>query len=319
MEAAEANSILLAWVRQRGDEWPVESVRDRALRATLARSTRTVAAANTLLEGSYGPQALALSRTLFEDMIVAHWMTYCRSQAWVERRLRNQHDYSRLIWHEVMRKHQGPDCDGLDPKERRRIGRRRPRLEALFGKGAEKSWWACDIELVKNRRPGQKPYKVRKTRSLSDLIDELETHPDLENRWGQSVDAEGEGSGQSMIRWAYDVPQRLNNQMMIHHTAHALASVTGEESGEVAFIDEADENWLSQAGAFIYWTYMQLTMLMVDHGAPQLADDMQRNCKRPFLLAFHELSDEQLHWAKKNRNKGCPCGSGWKSKFCHGQ
>jgi len=319
LEAVEANAILVGWVQDHANHWPVETVRDRALRATLARSTRTVSAASTLLEGSYGPQALALSRILLEDMIVSHWMVHCRTQAWVERRLRNQHDYSRLIWHEVMRTHEGPEYQGLEAEERRRIGRRRQRLQALFGKGAEVSWWARDIERVRNRQPGQRHYRITRTRSLSQLISDLETHPNLEDRWGRPAAAEAASAGQSIVRWAYDVPQRLNNQMTVHHTAHALAAVTDESTGEVVYIDEPDEEWLPQAGSFIYWTYMQLAMLMVNQSESDLADDLQRSCERPFFLAFRELTDQQLRWAKKNRNKPCPCGSGWKSKFCHAQ
>lgn len=318
-DAVDASAVLLKWAESHRDAWPVDNVRNRALRATLARSTRTLSAARELLRGSYGPQALALSRGLFEDMVVSHWMVHCRTQPWVERRLRNQHDYSRLVWHEVMRKHQGPSYEGFDRSERRRIGRRRLRLEQLFGKGAEQSWWARDIELRKDRKPGQRRYRTTNRRNLADLVNELESHPKLQQRWGPSLDEQGRETGQSMLRWAYDVPQRVNNQFVMHHTAHALASVTDERAGQVAFIDAADNEWLPQAGIFLCWTFMQLLALMVDHGAPQLADDLRKACTRPFALAFREVSDEQHRWARKHRNEPCPCGSGLKSKHCHAQ
>jgi len=66
---------LLDWVREHND-WPLDSPIDQVVRATFAQATKTFGAIVCLLDQEYGTDALRLSRSLFETVVVGYWMTH---------------------------------------------------------------------------------------------------------------------------------------------------------------------------------------------------------------------------------------------------
>lgn len=98
---------MLEWVFENIEGWTAEKNKDGAdliLISIFARSARTYEAiVRCLGERGFGEQGLMLNRSLFEDMIDAHWVSINRDLA-VQRLL--QHDlYSRLLRADTQRKY----------------------------------------------------------------------------------------------------------------------------------------------------------------------------------------------------------------------
>ncbi len=115
-----------------------------------------------------------------------------------------------------------------------------------------------------------------------------------------------------------DIPNRFNNQAL-HHSPSGLASYTELLTDGYEFDDRPSDKWVAQEQVFAYVAFSLLAQLMIDRYAPDLREGLDA-LDPLFIRAFHELSPEQLEAARhgSNRNQPCPCGSGLKSKNCHG-
>jgi hypothetical protein len=185
------------------------------------------------------------------------------------------------------------------------------RLSAQFGAYCQESWWAVD---VKQKAKGG--WKQAAKRSLTTLVRELLTVPELEGRLWQK--AEGENAPTPFIEQMIDIPNRFNNQVP-HHNPSGLGSYARIGAEGYEFDEEPSDKWVVQAQVFAYVAFSLLAQLMIDRYAPDVRASLDE-LDPLFISAFYELSPEQLALARRgaNRNQLCPCWSGLKSKKCHG-
>jgi len=113
---------------------------DPLLAALLSRSATTFWAAIELCRIGFGEQALMLNRSLFEDMVDAHWVTV--DPAIAQTRYAEHLEHGQMIMGEALAKHprlfEPDDIPGFDQA-------RREELDGVFGKFGQKSWTGIDI------------------------------------------------------------------------------------------------------------------------------------------------------------------------------
>ncbi len=127
-----------------GHEWPgrkadSERVEDALVAIIVARSLTTGWAAYELSTNGFGGQAQMLNRSLFEDMVDAHWVTVEPARA--AERYRNHFDHSRML--DAVRAQgddEGMELPTFDAAERRR-------LDALYGRYGDKSWTGLGLKV----------------------------------------------------------------------------------------------------------------------------------------------------------------------------
>ena len=282
------------------------------MRLTFASATKTLGAICVLTERGYGADALKVCRSLFESMVVAYWAAHVADSEWVTTRMNEHQQFSSLVLIEVLERHPGwlPEGEQVQPTDF--AVAERERLSAQFGNYCEESWWARDVE----RRPDGRWKRVYK-RSLRTLVDELLAVPVLEGRLWQKAD--GEDVPTPFVEQMLDIPNRFNNQVL-HHNPSGLVSYAELLPDGFEFDDEPSDKWVEQARVFAYVAFSLLAQLMIDRYAPDLRESLDA-LDPLFISAFYELSDEHLDLARHgaNRNQPCPCGSGLKSKKCHGR
>lgn len=117
-----------------------ERTEDALLAALLSRSSNTFWAAIELCQIGFGEQALMLNRSLFEDMVDAHWVTV--DPATAKARYAEHLEHGQMIMYEALAKHprlfDPAEIPGLDPD-------RRKKLDRLFGEFGQKSWTGIAI------------------------------------------------------------------------------------------------------------------------------------------------------------------------------
>lgn len=113
---------------------------DPLLAALLSRSATTFWAAIELCRIGFGEQALMLNRSLFEDMVDAHWVTL--DPAIAQTRYAEHLEHGQMIMGEALAKHprlfEPDDIPGFDQV-------RREKLDGVFGKFGQRSWTGIDI------------------------------------------------------------------------------------------------------------------------------------------------------------------------------
>ena len=310
-QAGASLRALHDWALAHRENWQTEDPFDLALRLTFASATKTLGATCVLTEQGYGGDALKLCRSLFESMLVSYWAAFVADKAWVTARMNEHQQFSSLILIEVLDKHPGwlPEGERVEPTDL--AVAERERLSAQFGTYCEESWWATEVE----QRPDGRWKRLQK-RSLRTLVDELLNVPALERRLWQK--ANGEDVPTPFVEQMLDIPNRFNNQVL-HHNPSGLVSYAELVADGYEFDDAPSEKWVAQAQVFAYVAFSLLAQLMIDQYAPDLRESLDA-LDPLFIRAFHELTPEQLEAARHgaNRNQPCPCGSGLKSKKCHG-
>jgi hypothetical protein len=119
---------------------PVSPLEDLVLR-TLARGRGTYSTIVDLVETGRDPRAAVLSRSLFEDMVVAHWMVLHREDPdWLVRRFEDHRDAMRL-YDAAMRERVNWLPSGDDVSD---LAGREEALRQEFGQYAERDWWGQD-------------------------------------------------------------------------------------------------------------------------------------------------------------------------------
>lgn len=108
---------------------------------TAARSHRTYRVGIKLCKLGYGQQATMLNRTLFEDMVVAHWASLNPGEA--ATRIAEYDELAAAVQSETFEKHGIPVGDGTPAlsKERRRT------LEQKYGK-TPRSWTGKSVPMM---------------------------------------------------------------------------------------------------------------------------------------------------------------------------
>jgi hypothetical protein len=255
-----------------------ERTEDALLAALMSRSSNTFWAAVELCQIGFGEQALMLNRSLFDDMVDAHWVTVDPTTA--KARYAEHLEHGQMIMYEALAKHprlfEPDDIPDLDPA-------RRKQLDGVFGEFGNKSWTGIAIH------------------KRVDLIAHL---------WTDEV-------ARDQLHFFRRVVHRMNNQRL-HASAEALNRTLRRSSeSEAAFRLGPDGDGIGQALFGAWWTFTQILSLVLDHFEfpPEVRERLAAlfNESAP---SFRTLSPEDV--ADVGRNDPCPCGSGKKYKRCHG-
>jgi hypothetical protein len=204
---------------------PVKRGADRIIVFEAARATKTFDAVIRLAALGFGEQAVMLNRSLFEGMVVAHWVSENRREA-VGLFTRHAR-FGAVLWRETL------DAlgwlDEADRKRARSVGPKRwKEFESLFGQYGTNHWTR---------------------RSVPKLLKEIEY------QW----DEEGRGH-----LWAmHDVANRHSNQVL-HSTPFAAGATTTAQTKDALHLTiGASNQFVPQALLFGYWTYGQLFSLLI--------------------------------------------------------
>jgi hypothetical protein len=164
--------------------------------ATAGRSEKTFEAILHLAANDYSQQAAMLIRSMFEDVVVTHWLLLHEDEGdhYGERFIRHQ-DAMELAADRVAERYGAPrrDLSKIKPNE--------ADLEAEFGPTAERSWWGRDCNGKANRLP--------------EMVNEVGT---AQRFWGRT-------HGQTpILKENYDMVIKWANQFL-HHTALGVTIV----------------------------------------------------------------------------------------------
>jgi Family of unknown function (DUF5677) len=225
---------LLRWVAENAEDWTVGRELDAAdllLLTIFARSTRTYeAVVRWLGERGFGEQGMMLNRSLFEDMVDAHWVSQ-KPELAVERL--QLHDlYSRLLRAETQRRF--PEWfDGRRPPALKVTNEQRKEMRRLFGKHGSNSWTG-----------------------VSSMDERLES---VLGCWQTEEDR------RQVQFWAAWVHKLMNE--VLHPSAFSIGrlgapTVNARQNFEWRFGSTTE--WLTQALHAALWTYSQTVGLILD-------------------------------------------------------
>jgi hypothetical protein len=224
-ELAACRELLEFGIRE-VQHWTGRAVKrgaDRIIVFEAARGTKTFNAIIRLCRLGFGEQAVMLNRSLFEGMVVAHWVPENRREAV---RLFTRHArYSGLLWWETL------DRLGWLTEEDRKpsVGpKQRAELASLFGPH------------------GTRPWTLRSVHALLKEIEHQWDKPGREHLWAM-----------------HDVAYRHANQVLHSTPYAASVTTTQETADALHMTIGASDQFLSQALLFAYWTYGQLFSLLI--------------------------------------------------------
>lgn len=226
---------------------------DLIILSIFCRSTRTYeAVVRHLGEKGFGEQGLMLNRSLFEDMVDAHWVTLNEDLA-VTRLA--QHDlYSRLLRADTQRKF--PDMfDGRPPPKIKVSNDERKELKRLFGRRGSGSWTG--------------------PKELDDMLTCWKTEEDrltvqFWEAWVLKM------SNETLHPSAFSIGR--------------MGAPTVSDDGEWEWRFGATKEWLTQALHGAWWVYQQTVGLIVERYAPSYADafaEQVMTLNREFRDAHH--------------------------------
>jgi hypothetical protein len=256
--------------------------------AIFARATLTYRGILELCRGGYTEQADMLTRSLFEDMAIALWVSLPDHQDEAIELLQAHNDFGRLLAADSLENHAdwlGPvpfDVDDLAALEVRR-----GEFERLFGRYGDKSW-------------------VRT--SLWEILKEIEHLWDDEERRKQEL-------------WGYYALGHRINNLKVHSSALSLNAAarnsSAREGNEVIRLGASpndDEQPMIRSLYGAMFTYGRITRLIVgETGGDLEAFDIFYDKQ---LDLTYKLAPSRRH--QLGRNAQCPCGNGKKYKLCHG-
>lgn len=227
---------LLRWTVERAQGWPVDRHprgHELILLSIFARSTRTYeAVVKHLGDHSFGEQGLMLNRSLFEDMIDAHWVSLNAADAVA--RLADHDLYSRLLRADAQRKHRERWFDGRKPPAIKISNEERKRLRDLYGKKGSRSWTG-----------------------IGDPEELLES---VLVCWNSDDD-------RHQVRWWADWVQKIHNETL-HPSAWSIGRLGApvlNDSGNLEWRFGATPEYLTMALTGAWWTYSQTVGLIVKH------------------------------------------------------
>jgi hypothetical protein len=251
---------------------------DQILVALLARSTNTFWVSIELARIGFGEQAIMLNRSLFEDMVDAHWVTLEPELA--RDRFEQHFRHSQMLFADAARQHPErfaeDDVPFLDETDR-------PELAKIFGDYGHKSWTGVDMH--------------RRVESIEHL-------------WTNEDD-------QKVLHFFRRIVYRDSNQQL-HPSAQALNDLVRSSSEtELGLKVGPGPEGVRRSLWSAYWLSVQIVSLVFQHFEfPDELQDRMRTLVHRGQSAFHQLSEDDLRGIE--RNDLCPCGSGLKYKRCHG-
>jgi hypothetical protein len=246
---------------------PASPLEDLVLR-TLARGRATYMTIVNLVETDSTLQAAMLSRSLFEDMVVAHWLVLHREDPdWLVQRFDDHRDAMRL--HDATMRDQvnflpsGDDVSDL-------VGREEA-LRRVFGKYAERDWWGQD-------REGRKV-------SMPEVVSRLAADPRFQPRL----------RGEAPILEQYYALQHKAWTQALHHTAAGM-QIHPNESGRFP-LAVGPSPLLVLFGN--YWVFGQLIFVALELGADDSVFAYFEKLFLSGLAVFGEVFDLPVPWADK--------------------
>jgi hypothetical protein len=216
-----------------GRQLMMDTHMEQIVGGTAARAQETFYAICQLARDRQTVQAAMLCRSLFEDMVVAHWLVLHEDdpEFLVERYL-NHLDAMRLNEAATAARHgvEAPDVSDLAGRE--------DDLRREFGDYAQKDWWGV-------RRDGSRI-------TMPEVVTELERAERFHPRMG------GE---KPILREMYEKAQKWNTQLL-HHTAAGMPLALNRENQlkPQALPAPTEITVLAQA----YWVHAQLVLLVLD-------------------------------------------------------
>ncbi len=285
---APENLRAYAWTHRPRDRAGGGKVYRSLLFAIFARATLTYRAILHLCRGGYTEQADMLTRSLFEDMAIALWVSLPDHQEEAIELLQKHNNFGRLLAADSLEKHAdwlGPvpfDVDDLADLEKNRAD-----YEKLFGHYGEKSWI---------------------TKSLHTVLQEVEHLWDDEERRKQEL-------------WGYYALGHRINNLKLHSSALSLnqaAKQSGFKEGtaiiRLGASPSDDEAPMIRSVYGAMFTYGRITRLIIEETGGNV-DEFDTFYGHQLDLAY-KLAPSRRN--QVGRNDPCPCGSGKKYKMCHG-
>jgi hypothetical protein len=223
-----ANKQLLEYVAGLLDPWrgrPVHLPHDGLMGALLARSVKTFGGFPHLVRYGYGEQAAMLNRSLFEDMVDAHWVSVQPELA-IER-YEQQTRHNSMVMAERVAKHRDlyPDVELPEQDDDDRA-----QLDKIFGPHGDRHWTGLSLH----------------QRTLH-----------IEECWHDD-------EGRQHLRFFRNIAHRLNTQLL-HASAYSLNETLRRESSAIlSFKLGPSPDNIDQAVFFAYWTFLQTGSLMVE-------------------------------------------------------
>ena len=131
--------VIRVWSPWAGRAVDKDSLHEQMLVIVLSRSLNTYWSAVELARMGFGPQAAMLNRSLFEDMIDAHWITVEPKLA--VQRIDEHHQHGRMLLAEALRAEGVTRTDKLPTFD----SAERSALDDIFGRYGERSWTGLNI------------------------------------------------------------------------------------------------------------------------------------------------------------------------------
>ena len=275
LAACEAlRDFLLEMVRPwAGRTLDPERTEDALLAALLARSSNTFWASIELSRMGFGDQALMLNRSLFEDMVDAHWVTVQPDIA--AARYGEHLEHSQMIMAEALAHHptfiEPDELPVFEPA-------RRMELDRFFGTFGQRSWTGIGLH------------------ERVELIEHLWTNEQAREH----------------LHFFRRVVHRMNNQRL-HASAEAFNRLLRSRNAtEVAFRLGPSGEGVDEALFGAWWTFLQIESLVIDHfdfpqETRQRLDELIADA-----TAFRSLSPEEIRGVGRNDPCPCGSGKKFK-------
>lgn len=241
MDAPDLDAIVARQIRAcesigtylEGRELMVDTHLEQILGATAARAKETFRSM-CLLAGEHSTvQAAMLCRSIFEDMVVMHWLVHHEDDAeFLTTRFMDSFDAMRLNEARTAKRH------GQVPPDVSDLAAREQQLLTDFGANAQRQWWAV-------KRDGT-PIK------MPEVITELENAKRFQPR------LKGE---KPILREMFEKAQKWNTQLL-HHTPAGTPIRLNRENPLRPL--EASTPAVPMAIFPAYWSYGQIVFLVLD-------------------------------------------------------
>lgn len=286
----DAGEALMVLIHTAKPKW-IEGDKDPLVWGSIFRSMKTYRAVMILCDAGFGEQAGMLCRTLFEDMLVTHWIART-SPAELRVKFVDHADRVRLADQQALDKHGMAEMFLVEPLGDDRVAE----LEASGGaKGSFRTWHGMTVRA---------------------LIAELKN--DLDPTESRLLDR------------MHDVAYRLQN-LLLHHSPSSFefaigmdvpASLIDPIAARSAGLPDAAQHGLATLSSRPHPRYVEQALTCAFYSVSRQARAVVDAKRRAELEAL--IQDAQK-WVvplpagpPPQRNDVCPCGSGLKYKRCHG-
>jgi Family of unknown function (DUF5677) len=216
-----------------GRDLMMDTYMEQIVAGTAARAQETFYAICQLARDRQTVQAAMLCRSLFEDMIVAHWLVLHEDdpEFLVERYLGH---LDAMRWNEAVT----AGRHGVEPPDVSELAGREDELRREFGDYAQRDWWGV-------RRNGS---RITMPEVVTVLEEAERFHPRMRGE-------------KPILREMYEKAQKWNTQLL-HHTASGMPLALNRDDQLKPRTIQAPVEITVLAQA--YWVHAQLVLLVLD-------------------------------------------------------